>query len=152
MDDIKEERELNVFLDSSVILSFVRGERNTLHLFDNRITSKYHYYVSPVVTQEVLHSWNLTQSRTGNPQAKLERALSNVEILNLKEGPWEIVSARLNELRNELSHSNDYLNLLTAVTACDVFVTLDRKLLEHKTIDHLRIIDPVELLKGEHSR
>lgn len=145
----QKSKKTKAFLDSNVLLSFIVGEWKTRHLFDKEVQNKYEFFVSPFVLQEILLVAESVSSRTRSPKRELDKVLSSLKITVLREHAWEQVITDLKSFRNRIVHSNDFLNIQTAVGQCELFVTLDNALLKLEQVQQLRFVSPLEILRKE---
>lgn len=111
-----------VFLDTNVVASYLRGELPSTHLFSNEIIEKVHLAINPVVLQEL---FSLAETRK-HPEI-IDEIQQEVRLLPLNLEKAEEYLQQSENLRNQVSHSNDVL-ILSSASDCDYLVTYDRAL------------------------
>jgi len=107
-----------VFLDTNVIVGYLRGEPSAVQLFLAEGEGRIRFAVNPIVLQELL----LGADATGKPE--FERIRDHLHVLPLDFAKAEALLPRVRALRNRLAHSNDIL-VLSSADECDFLVTED---------------------------
>src|SRR5439155_26940343 len=115
----KEERPL-VFLDTNVIVAYLRGEPAARQLFAAEAHGHARFAINPIVLQELLLAGD-----AGAP--KFERIRDHLRVLPVDLAKAEALLTRLRDLRNRVAHSNDFL-ILSSADECDSLVTRDERL------------------------
>jgi predicted nucleic acid-binding protein len=128
-----------VFLDSNVLIAFLRGDQAAVQLFSAEADGKVRFAVNPIVLQELL----LAADATTLP--KFDRIRDHLEILPLDIAKAEALLPILRELRNRMAHSNDVL-ILSSADGCDFLVTRDALLKNLVTTAKPRVVTPEELI------
>jgi predicted nucleic acid-binding protein len=129
------------FLDSNVIIEFLRGRDPSTHLFAEDVRSRLQLAINPIVLQEL---FALDEIRR-KPEL-LDKLLSELTVL-----PVDFAySARLldaaSALRNRIAHSNDLL-IFGSAADCDYFVTYDRDFAAIPSSGKPKVVTPAQLLK-----
>jgi len=128
-----------VFLDTNVIVGYLRGEASAAQLFSAEAEGRIRFAVNPIVLQELL----LAADATGRPE--FERIRDHLRVLPVDFAKAEALLPRVRALRNRLSHSNDILILSSAVE-CDFLVTRDATLKTLLTAEKPQVVTPEELV------
>ena len=128
-----------VFLDTNVIIGFLRGEPSAAQLFSAEAKGQIRFAVNPIVLQELL----LAADVAGRPE--FERIRDHLRVLPVDFAKAEALLPRVRALRNRLAHSNDILILSSAVE-CDFFVTRDALLKTLLTAEKPQVVTPEELV------
>jgi len=119
--------KLRVFLDTSVLVRLLSGEKQLLELFSRETLSRVGYVSNPIVFQELLLSGERAAHKIDWDD--LQREIDVVPV-NLAELDSEILRG-LHRFRNLAVHSNDVLIVGTARGAgCDYFLTYDKALMQ----------------------
>jgi predicted nucleic acid-binding protein len=115
--------KIRVFLDTNVLLEYLRGKPELQKLFTPAVEERVSFAVNPVVLQELMLA-------TGAVDQTIDLAdiASHFEILGAEAFPFESL-ARFRQARNQPAHVND-LMILASSRHCDVLLTYDRKLRE----------------------
>lgn len=119
--------KLKVFLDTSVLVRLLSGEKQLLELFSQEILNRVSYVANPIVFQELL----LFGERAAHKidWDDLQHKIDIVPV-NLAELDSEILGG-LHRFRNLAMHSNDVLIIGTARGAgCDYLLTYDKALMQ----------------------
>jgi len=138
--------KMKVFLDSSVIISYFRDERDTAKLFSKRVLEKVQFMINPIVYQEII----LVMNRIDH-KIDLEKLRDFVKVVQIDKTKKDAYLEKMRELRNLMVHTNDILVLQSAMSESNYLLTLDNQLLEIGEIDSLRILSPSafwDLLEG----
>ncbi len=128
-----------VFLDTNVIIGYLRGEPSAAQLFSAEAEGRIRFAVNPIVLQELL----LAADAAGQPE--FERIRDHFRVLPVDFAKAEALLPRVRALRNRLAHSNDILILSSAVD-CDFFVTRDALLKTLVTAEKPQVVTPEELV------
>jgi predicted nucleic acid-binding protein len=116
LDTIKR---VSAFLDSNVLLDYLRGDTAAAHLFDPEVVARAQYSIDPTVLREVLLLANASQ------QSKLSALIrERISLLAIKPEKISDTLRRLRDLRNRLVHSDDAL-ILSSASDCDYLITTD---------------------------
>ncbi|MGG6268554.1 type II toxin-antitoxin system VapC family toxin [Leptolyngbya sp. AN03gr2] len=132
-----------VFLDTNVVVSYLRGESPSSRLFSHDIIDKVHLAINPVVLQELF----LLSETRDRPEA-LDEIQQEVTLLPLNLEKAEEYLKQAADLRNRIAHSNDVL-ILSSASDCDYLVTYDQAL--KKTLASLstgkpEVVTPEQLI------
>jgi predicted nucleic acid-binding protein len=117
------DKQLKVFLDSSVLIEALKGRPGAIALFRRKPERDISYVVSPVVIQELL----LVHTAT-NYKSDPDELLQHVHVLNIETPVSPEVLTNIRQVRNRLAHTNDLL-ILDSARDCDLFLTYDADLL-----------------------
>jgi predicted nucleic acid-binding protein len=128
-----------VFLDTNVIVGYLRGEPSAAQLFSAEAEGRIRFAVNPIVLQELL----LAADATSRPE--FERIRDHLRVLPVDFAKAEALLPRVRALRNRLAHSNDILILSSAVE-CDFLVTRDASLKTFLTAEKPQVVTPEELV------
>src|SRR6266700_7282018 len=101
-----------VFLDTNVIIGYLRGEPSAAQLFSAEAEGRIRFAVNPIVLQELL----LAADAAGLPE--LERIRDHLRVLPVDFAKAEALLPRVRALRDRLVHSNDLL-ILSSADECD---------------------------------
>ena len=135
--------KLKVFLDTSVVISYLQGNKELENLFSQRILRKVRYMVSSIVYQEIIFATNrMEMIYRRHIRKELAKFDTFVEVIPDDASKMRLDPKKLRDMRNLMIHSNDILIFQTAILNCDYLLTLDQKLLEIKKMDSLRIVSP----------
>ena len=107
-----------VFLDTSVIIGFLRGNPPEAKLFSAEAAGRICFAVNPIVLQELL----LAADAAGRPE--FEHIRDHLRVLPLDLVKAEALLPKVRALRNRIAHSNDIL-ILSSADECDFLVTRD---------------------------
>ena len=138
-----------VFLDTNVILCYLSGDPRCEGLFEKSARRDYQYVINSIVIQELLHATEFSRARGKINREVLNRFLSRLEVTKLGDEKEIRDLTTLNKLRNLIVHTNDLLNISSALKECDFFVTLDRDLLQLEVLGRTRLLSPSEFLSSE---
>lgn len=111
-----------VFVDTNVIVAYLRGEAASSRLFSPEILERVNLAIDPIVFQELLF---INEARE-HPEV-FEKIQNNVRILDFDLAKADEYMPIARTIRDKIAHSNDIL-LLSSASACDYLVTYDRKL------------------------
>ncbi len=109
-----------VFLDTSVINEYLRGETWAVQLFLIESRHGIQFAVNPIVLQELL----LTADPATAPE--LHRILDKILILPVELRRAESMVSRSRALNSRSAHANDVL-ILSSAEKCDYFATNDAR-------------------------
>lgn len=133
----KRERPL-VFLDTNVIIAYLRGEPSAVKLFSAEADGRIRFAINPIVVQELL----LAADAAVLPQ--FERIRDHLRVLPVDFAKAEALLPRVRALRNRLAHSNDVL-IVSSADECDFLVTTDKLLKNLVTNKKPQVVTPEEL-------
>jgi predicted nucleic acid-binding protein len=137
--------KLKVFLDTSVVISYLQGNKELENLFSQSILREVRYMVSSVVYQEIIFATDrMEMIYRRHTRTELAKFDSFVEVIPDDASKMRLDPKKLRDLRNLMIHSNDILILQTALLNCDYLLTLDKELLEIRKMASLRIVSPAE--------
>jgi predicted nucleic acid-binding protein len=128
-----------VFLDTSVIIGFLRGDPSAVQVFSAEADGRIRFAVNPIVLQELL----LSADATNRPE--FERIRGHLRVLPLDFEKAEALLPRARILRNRMTHSNDIL-ILSSAGECDFLVTGDVVFKNLVTAEKPQIVTPEELV------
>ncbi len=128
-----------VFLDTNVILEYLRGDALAAKLFSAEAKGRVRFAVNAIVLQELL----LAADAAGRPE--FEQIRDQLRVLPIDFAKAEALLPRVRSLRNRFGHSNDILTLSSA-DECDFFVTEDLSLKNLVTTDRPQIVTPEEFI------
>jgi predicted nucleic acid-binding protein len=128
-----------VFVDTSVIVAYLRGEPLAAKLFSAEAAGRIRFAVNPIVLQELL----LAADAAGRPE--FERIRDHFRVLPVDYAKAEAMLPRVRALRNRLAHSNDIL-ILSSADECDFLVTRDAALKTLVNAERPQVVTPEELL------
>jgi len=128
-----------VFLDTNVILGYLRGEPSAAQLFFAEAEGRIRFAVNPIVLQELL----LAGDAAGQPE--FERIRDHLRVLPVDLAEAEALLPRVRALRDRLAHANDIL-ILSSATDCDFLVTRDTLLKTLVTAERPQVVTPEELV------
>jgi predicted nucleic acid-binding protein len=127
-----------VFLDSNVIIAYLRGEPSAAQLFSAEADGRIRFAINSIVLQELL----LAANTVGRPE--FERIRDHFRVLPIDFGKAEALLPQVRTLRNRLTHSNDLL-ILSSAAECDYLVTQDKLLKRLVTTVKPQVVTPEEL-------
>ncbi|TRU25401.1 MAG: type II toxin-antitoxin system VapC family toxin [Microcystis aeruginosa Ma_SC_T_19800800_S464] len=133
-----------VFLDTDVLISYLRGDLASVHLFDQEILDRVRLAINAIVLQELLF---LAEVR--NHPEIVDRIQEKVTILDFDLVKLDQYWQNARDIRNILAGSNDVL-ILSSAANCDYLVTYDQK--RKKASSYLynskpMVVTPEELLE-----
>jgi predicted nucleic acid-binding protein len=132
-----------VFLDTNVVLAYLRGESPSSDLFSQELADKIRLAINPIVLQELFYS----REARKHPETltELEQEVSVLPV-NMDKAEEYLQDASL--LRDRIAHSNDVL-ILSSAAECDYFVTYDKllsKTLKSSSNHKPQVVTPEQLL------
>ena len=128
-----------VFLDTNVIMGYLRGEPAAAQLFSAEAYGRIRFAVNPIVLQELL----LAADAAGRPE--FEQIRDHLRVLPVDYAKAEALLPKVRSLRDRLAHSNDIL-ILSSADNCDFLVTRDAVLKKLVTSERPRVVTPEELV------
>lgn len=128
-----------VFLDTNVIITYLRGDPSAARLFSAEAAGRIRFAVNPIVLQELL----LLGDAAGRPE--FEQIRDHLRILPVDLAKAEAMLPRVRALRNRLAHPNDIL-ILSSADECDFLVTRDADFKSLVTDEKPRVVTPEELV------
>jgi predicted nucleic acid-binding protein len=132
-----QERPL-VFLDTNVVIDYLRGDPAALQLFSAEANGRVHFAINPIVLQELLLAGDAAAP-------KFERIRDHLRVLPVDFAKAEALLTRLHDLRNRVAHSNDFL-ILSSADECDFLVTRDERLKSLVRAGKPQVVTPEELV------
>lgn len=130
-------KKIRVFLDTSIIISYLRNEKSLRNLFSRRVLERVQYIINPIISQEIL-----LVAESIREKSLLAQIYKYIKII-----PLDVDFDKLMRFRNLMVHSNDILIIETATTESDYLLTLDRTLLKLNQLRPLEIISPKQFFK-----
>ena len=127
-----------VFLDTNVIVEFLRGEPSAAELFSAEAEGRIRFAINPIVLQELL----LAADAAGRPE--FERIRDHLKVLPVDFAKAEALLPRARGLRNRVVHSNDIL-ILSSADQCDFLVTSDVDFKNLVMAEKPQVVTPEEL-------
>jgi predicted nucleic acid-binding protein len=127
-----------VFLDTNVIIGYLRGEPAVLQLFSAEANGRARFAVNPIVLQELLLAADAAAP-------EFERIRDHLRVLPVDLAKAEALLTRLRGVRNRVAHSNDFL-ILSSADECDFLVTRDKLLKNLVKTPKPQVITPEELV------
>ncbi len=128
-----------VFLDTNVIIGYLRGDPLAARLFSAEEKGRIRFAVNPIVLQELL----LAGDAVGRPE--FDRIVDHLQVLPLDLAKAEALLPRARALRNRLAHANDIL-ILSSADECDFLVTSDTLLKKLANAGKPQVVTPEELI------
>ncbi len=128
-----------VFLDTNVIIGFLRGDPSTALLFSAEANGRIRFAVNSIVLQELL----LSGDAAARPE--FERIMDHLRILPVDLAKAEALLPRVRALSNRLAHPNAIL-ILSSADECDFLVTTDLLLKNLVTAEKPQVVTPEELV------
>lgn len=128
-----------VFLDTNVIMGYLRGEPSAVQLFSAEADGRIRFAVNPIVLQELL----LAADAAGRPE--FERIRDHFRVLPVDYAKAEALLPKVRALRNRMAHSNDIL-ILSSAEECDFLVTRDEALKALTTAGKPQVVTPEEMV------
>ena len=128
-----------VFLDTDVIIGYLRGEATAVQLFSAEAKGRIRFAVNPIVLQELL----LAADAARNPE--FEHIRDHLRVLPVDYEKAELLLERVRALRNRITHSNDIL-ILSSADDCDFLVTRDVGMMNLTPDDKPQVVTPEELI------
>jgi predicted nucleic acid-binding protein len=130
-----------VFLDTSVILGYIRGDPVAVQLFSAQAAGRIQVAVNPIVLQELLLATD------GASRPKFEQIRDHLRVLPLDLAKAEALLPQFRSLRNRLAHSNDVL-ILSSAFECDFIATNDALLGNLVTAKKPQVVTPDDSLSA----
>jgi predicted nucleic acid-binding protein len=129
------------FLDSNVIVEFLRGRDPSTHLFAEDVRSRLQLVTNPIVLQEL---FALDEIRR-QPEL-LDKLQSELTVLPVDFATSAQLLESVSTLRNRIAHSNDLL-IFGSAANCDYFVTYDRDFSAIPSPGKPKVVTPAQLLQ-----
>ncbi|TKJ24593.1 MAG: hypothetical protein CEE42_10200 [Promethearchaeota archaeon Loki_b31] len=130
-------KKIRVFLDTSIIISYLRNEKSLRNLFSRRVLERVQYIINPIISQEIL-----LVAESIREKSLLAQIYKYIKII-----PLDVDFDKLMRFRNLMVHTNDILIIETATRESDYLLTLDRTLLKLNQLRPLEIISPKRFFK-----
>ncbi len=137
------------FLDTNVILDYLRGDPSAMQLFAAESDGRVRFAINPIVLQELI----LTEGAVARPE--FEQIRDHLKVLPIDFSKAEALAAeaaRVLELmppapalRKRLAHSNDLI-MLSSVGDCDFLVTRDKVLKDLVADEKPQVVTPKQLV------
>ncbi len=131
--------KIRVFLDSSILVQYFKGDRKLKGLFSSEILNKVQFAINPIVFQEIL-----LINRRLDEKIDFNKIEEHLKILPIGEITDENEIKNIKMIRNYLAHSNDILIIKSSLEECDYLLSTDKELLNIGSIGSLKIICPEE--------
>jgi predicted nucleic acid-binding protein len=138
-DEGSDRKRPLVFLDTAVIIDYLRGDPSAAQLFSAEVDGRIRFAVNAIVFQELL----LAADAAGRPE--FERIRDYLRVLPVDFAKAEALLPRVRALRKRLVHSNDIL-ILSSAGECDFLVTKDVLLKNLVSADKPQVVTPEELV------
>jgi predicted nucleic acid-binding protein len=126
------------FLDTDVIVGYLRGEASALELFSAEAEGRIRFAINPIVLQELL----LGSDVVSRPEFEVIREL---QLLPVDFAKAEALVPKARTLMSRGLHSNDIL-IVTSANDCDFLVTGETTLKNLVPADKAEVITPEELV------
>jgi predicted nucleic acid-binding protein len=134
-------QRLLAFLDSNVLIEYIRGEGASANLFRKSIRERVRYASNAIVLQELLAIAEVR--RTPDRLVQLEHLIEMLPLDIARTDRW---IKRASDLRDEVVHSNDLL-ILSSAEECDFLLSYDSDLLLlARTEQKPQVLTPDEFL------
>ena len=129
------------FLDSNVIVKYLRGDGASARLFDRRVRSRVRLAINPIVLQELFAIAEVRRrpKLLGTLQKKLT-------VLPIDFARSAQMLTRVSGFRNQIAHSNDLL-IFGSAADCDYLVTYDYDFATIPTEGRPKVVTPEQLLE-----
>ena len=127
------------FLDTSVIIEYLRGEASAEKLFAAEANGRIRVAINPIVLQELLLSEDIAR------RPNFDRIRKSLLVLPLDLAKAEALVPRIRALRSHLAHSNDVL-ILSSADECDFLVTNDTQLKDLVASHKPEVVTAAELV------
>jgi predicted nucleic acid-binding protein len=130
-----------VFLDTNVLIAYLRGDRNLSGLFAPAVMQEIRYVISPIVLQELFLAADAALYGED-----LDRLASRLEVIPVEVVKSKELLTRPRSLRNQVAHANDFL-ILGSAQNCDYLLTYDldlRRLGKHAFV---HVLPPEDFLQ-----
>jgi predicted nucleic acid-binding protein len=131
-----------VFLDTNVIIGYLRGKPSESRLFSDALSGRFRYAINPIVASELLLAGGARQQ-----PRDLESLRNRLELLPINEAEVLLALPRIRGLRNRLAHSNDVL-IFSSAAECDYLITRDEDFKHIVETDRPRVVTPEEFLEA----
>lgn len=142
IDTVMPSRKIRVFVDTNVLLEYIRGKVELQELFSEEVRQRAAFEINAIVLQELLLARNETDGGID-----LTRVVPYLEVVGAGVDLYSPEIAReLQQLRRRLAHVNDVL-ILAGARSCDVLLTYDRDLLDASPIAAVRSETPEDFLE-----
>jgi predicted nucleic acid-binding protein len=115
-------RKIRAFLDTDVLLEYIRGKAALQQLFSEEVRERAEFAINGIVLQELLLSRRSDEIDLTKVVPYLDVVGAGVDLYSPE------TQAELRKLRDRLMHPNDVL-ILAGARSCDVLLTYDRDLL-----------------------
>jgi predicted nucleic acid-binding protein len=117
-DEASERKRPLVFLDTNVIVEYLRGEPSAAQLFSAEAKGYIRFAINPIVLQELLLSGDAADT------PEFERIRDRLKVLPIDLAKAEALVPTVRAMRNGTAHPNDIL-MLSSADQCDFMVTED---------------------------
>ena len=107
-----------VFLDTNVIIGYIRGDPTAIQLFTAEAAGRIRVAVNAIVLQELLLAVD------GASRPEFDEIRDHLRLLPIDLAKAEALIPQFRAQRNRLAHSNDLL-VLSSAGECDFLVTSD---------------------------
>ncbi|PYP93285.1 MAG: PIN domain nuclease [Candidatus Angelobacter sp. Gp1-AA117] len=115
------ERRPLVFLDTNVLMEYLRGKPLESRLLSDQMLKQYRFAVNPVVLSELLLAAGHQNNTDKN---KLEHIQEFLQVLPVNNAELHLLLDKIQTLRNRAAHSNDLL-IYSSAAECDYLLTKD---------------------------
>jgi hypothetical protein len=112
-DEASERKRPLVFLDTNVIVEYLRGEPSAAQLFSAEAKGYIRFAINPIVLQELLLSGDAADT------PEFERIRDRLKVLPIDLAKAEALVPTVRAMRNGTAHPND------SADQCDFMVTED---------------------------
>jgi predicted nucleic acid-binding protein len=128
-----------LFLDSNVIVEYLRGDPTATQLFSAEAKGRVQFAVNPIVLQELLLSGHAAS------RPEFERIRDLWKVLPVDYAKAQALIARVRALNYRIAHSNELL-IVSSADECDYLVTKDPVLKTLVTREKPQVVTPEEML------
>jgi predicted nucleic acid-binding protein len=128
-----------VFLDTNVIIGYLRGDPSAAQLFSAEAEGRIRFAINAIVLQELLLAGDAAR------RPEFEQIRDHWRVLPVDFAKAEALIPRVRALRNRLAHSNDIL-ILSSADECDFLVTSDADLKNLVIAGRPQVVTPEELV------
>jgi len=135
------EPKIRAFLDTNVLLEYLRGKPELQALFTPQVEERVTFAVNPVVLQELMLA-----SGAAERHIDFATIASHLQVLAAEAFTSPETVDRLRQARNYAAHAND-LMILASSRHCDVLLTYERKLRELGKSAEVEAETPEEFLE-----
>ena len=115
------ERRPLVFLDTNVLMEYLRGKPLESRLLSDQMLKQYRFAVNPVVLSELLLAAGHQNNTDKN---KLEHIQECLQVLPVNNDELNLLLEKIRTPRNRDAHSNDLL-IYSSAAECDYLLTKD---------------------------